>query len=101
LQSFLDETLRVNKEFSYIAKEIARLRKPSKNGKTYSLESQGVFVGHNGVAKAGLVEFKPSFANSIMAYSAESSMATPTMGATMGDADIASTENMEDINWVD
>jgi hypothetical protein len=62
---FMDNSLRVNESFSRILKTLADERKPSKNGVIYSPESKGIFVGHNGIPKFGLAEFKNSYATQV------------------------------------
>jgi len=63
---YLDNNLTVNKEFSRILKSLAEERKPASNGKVYSAESKGIFVGHNGMPHLGLKEFKSSYTEKLM-----------------------------------
>jgi hypothetical protein len=75
----MDDTGKINQTFSQITKEIANERKPNKKtGRSYSPESQGIFVGVNGLPKLGLKEFKSRYMDNIMTQQAQGAINTAT-----------------------
>lgn len=56
-----------NKECPIILNSIAKSRRPQSNNRVYSPESKGQFVGHDGLAKLGLKEFKTVYMDAIKA----------------------------------
>lgn len=81
-RAIVDKKGHYNKECPLINKALGKARIPQTNGKVYSPESKGQFVGHDGIPPRGLKEFKPEYMNGIKAAMNNAPINSAGLGAS-------------------
>lgn len=78
----IDNKGTTNKECQFIHNVIAKSRTPQADNKVYSPESKGQFIGHDGIARVGLKEFKSVYMEAIKAAAINTARRTTTSSSS-------------------